>query len=196
MDVVRHAHSKEEILGGRVQFKGLLTRGRGRAGFATSVLSDLVADPKSEWLRRVEEFASDVYPPWRDHYKSTGKRLPDETRKALESRSTWEAERFKLSEGLLTWLGGNAERESVIEAMKSLDAVLELSIFVAREFLTQNYVLENHTSDVYDQFQLHYLALDRYVIVSEDSNLRKRTSCSSQADRIMSFEQFLQRCAA
>ncbi len=59
-------------------------------------------------------------------------------------------------------------------------------------FLTGNYNLEKHQSDVYDQFQLHYLALERFVIVSGDSDLSKRTLNSHQADRIMSLERFLQ----
>jgi hypothetical protein len=70
--------------------------------------------------------------------------------------------------------------------------LLEFTIFVAREFLTRNYSLEKHESDVYDQFQLHYLAIDRFVIVSGDSDLSKRASRSCQAERIMSFGKFLE----
>jgi hypothetical protein len=74
---------------------------------------------------------------------------------------------------------------------KRLDAVLEFTIFVTREFLTRDYNLEKHESDVYDQFQLHYLAMDRFVIVTEDRKIRKRTSLSSQLRRIKSFDEFL-----
>jgi hypothetical protein len=45
---------------------------------------------------------------------------------------------------------------------------------------------------VFDQFQFHYLALDGFVLVSHDPDMTKRTSGSAQADRIMSFEMFLQ----
>lgn len=72
-----------------------------------------------------------------------------------------------------------------------LDAVLEFTIYVTREFLTPDNKLENHESDVYDQFQLHYLALDRFIIISEDRDFRTRTTRSTQAGRIMSFGQFL-----
>jgi len=72
-----------------------------------------------------------------------------------------------------------------------LDAVLDFTIFVAREFLLRNHLLKKHQSDVFDQFQLQYLAMDRFVIVSADPDLSTRTRQSSQADRIMSFEQFL-----
>ena len=82
--------------------------------------------------------------------------------------------------------------ESVAEITKRLDAVLEFTLFVVREFLTGSYSLEKHGSDVYDQFQLHYLAVDKFVIVSDDSDLSKRTSRSCQADRIKSFNEFLQ----
>ena len=83
------------------------------------------------------------------------------------------------------------EPDAVAEITRRLDAVLELTIFVTREFLTRNYNLEKNESDVYDQFQLNYLAMDRFIIVSQDKNLRTRTARSSQATRIMSFDEFL-----
>ncbi len=192
LEVVRLAKSREEILERRVPFKGLLTRGKGRAGFETSVLKQLVATPKSEWKERVEALASEIYPRWREHFQETGKRLPDQICRELNSRSTWEAERAKFGESILRWLGGSAEPEWVAGITKRLDAVLEFTIYVVREFLTRDYKLENHESDVYDQFQLHYLAMDRFVIVSKDKDLSMRTPRSSQADRILSFEKFLQ----
>ena len=72
-----------------------------------------------------------------------------------------------------------------------LDAVLEFTIFICREFLLNNYALEKHQSDVFDQFQLQYLAFQRFVIVTADPDLSKRTQESSQAPRIMTFQQFL-----
>jgi hypothetical protein len=193
LEVVRRAKSQREILEGRVPYKGFLTRGRGRAGFQTSVLNDLVDGPKKEWVERVEALATGIYPPWRELFQETGKRVPPKKRKELESRSTWDVERHGFVVAMLTWLGASTEPESVVEIMTRLDAVLEFTTFVAREFLTRNYSRQKHWSDVYDQFQLHYLAIDRFVIVSEDANLSKRTSCSRQVDRIMSFEKFLQR---
>jgi len=192
MDVVRRAKSLAEILEGRVAYKGSLTRGKGRAGFKTSVVNDLVAGPKKQWVERVEALATDIYPPWRELFQETGKRLPSEKRKELEARSTWEPERHRFVESMLRWLGASTETVSVAEITTRLDAVLEFTTFVAREFLTRKYSLQKHWSDVYDQFQLHYQAMDRFVIVSEDSDLSKRTSCSCQADRIMSFQEFLQ----
>jgi hypothetical protein len=79
----------------------------------------------------------------------------------------------------------------VVEISTRLDAVLDFTIFVAREFLLRNYSLEKHQSDVFDQFQLQYLAMDKYIIVSGDPDVSTRTSQSAQAARIMSFHQFL-----
>lgn len=186
MDVVRRAKTLAEILGGRVQYK------RGHAGFeTTSVLNDLVGGPKKQWTEGVEAIATEKCPHWRELFHETGKRLPPEMRKELEPRSAWEAQRHGFVESMLTWLGASTDAESVVETTKRLDAVLEFTTFVAREFLTRNYSLEKHWSDVYDQFQLHYLAIDRFVIVSDDSDLTKRTSHSCQAGRIMSFDKFL-----
>jgi hypothetical protein len=88
-------------------------------------------------------------------------------------------------------LRASTEPEIVTEVTKRIDAVLEFTIYVLREFLTREYKLENHDSDVYDQFQLYHLTVDRFVIVSEDSDLTKRTVRSSQANRILPFETFL-----
>jgi len=101
-------------------------------------------------------------------------------------------ERAKFIETFLGWLGADTGPQSVAEMTRRLDAVLQFTNFVAREFLTRNYNLEKHESDVYDQFHLHYLAVDRFVIVSGDSDLSNRTRNSQQADRIMSLERFLQ----
>jgi len=113
-------------------------------------------------------------------------------RKELESRLGLDAERTQFVESFLSWLGADTGPQSVAEMTRRLDAVLEFTNFVAREFLTRNYNLEKHESDVYDQFQLHYLALDRFIIVSADSDLSSRTINSHQAPRIMSLEKFLQ----
>lgn len=88
-------------------------------------------------------------------------------------------------------LGGDTEPEALGEMKTRLDAVLEFTIYVMREFLMRDYNLENHDSDVYDQFQLHYLAMDRFVLVSEDADMVTRTSRSSQSKRIVCFTTFL-----
>jgi hypothetical protein len=162
-------------LEGRVAYKGGLTAGKGRAGFQTSVVNDLVAGPKKQWVEGVEALASDIYPRWRELFGQTGKRLPPEIREQLESSHAWERERRNLIKSMLKWLGARTESDSVSDITRRLDAVLEFTIFVAREFLTRNYSLEKHWSDVYDQFQLHYLGIERFIIVSNDSDLSNRT---------------------
>jgi len=194
MTVARRSSSREEILARNVLVKGLLTRGggqAGRAGFNPSVINELVSGPKRAWQAEVHRIASEIYPNWQEHFQETGRRLPEEMRKKLESRSAWDAERTKFSESVLRWLGATVEPESVTEIATRLDAVLEFTIYVTREFLIRNYKLEKHESDVYDQFQLHHLSMDRFVIVTEDKDFRTRVSHSSQMERILSFDQFL-----
>jgi hypothetical protein len=198
MTVVRCAKSLEEILSNRVRVNRLMTHGKGHAGLAgfnPSAITNLVAGPKRAWQKEVERHASEIYPRWREYFQETGKqkRLPNELRKDVASRLVSDAERVEYSESFLRWMGAPAEPNSVAGLTKRLDAVLELTIFVTREFLTRNYNLEKNESDVYDQFQLYHLAMDRFVIVSEDGNLRTRTARSSQAARIMSFDEFLKR---
>jgi len=187
IDIVRRANSLKELLACRVPYKG------GCAGFATtSVFADLMAGPKKKWVAAVEGIADRNYPDWRQLLQQTGKRLPAEMRKGLEPRSAWQGQRPAFVKSLLLWLGASTSPELIAEIAKRLDAVLEFTIFVSREFLLRNYSLQKHESDVYDQFQLQYLAMDRFVIVSGDPDLSKRTACSSQAGRIMSFQKFLQ----
>jgi hypothetical protein len=135
--------------------------------------------------------------PWSDFWNALkqstgapGKRLPEVMRKDVKVRLA-KVEREKFGESLLAGLGASTGPEAIAEVTKRLDAVLEFTIYVLREFLTREYMLENHGSDVYDQFQLYYLTLDRFIIVSEDSDLTKRTVRSSQANRILPFGTFL-----
>lgn len=196
MTVVRRAKSLEEILSNRVRVYRLLTRGKGQAGLAgfnPSALMNLVSGPKRAWQKEVERNASEIYPRWRENFQETGKRLPDELRKKVEARLVSNAERVEYSESFLRWMGAPVVPESLADVAKRLDAVLEFTIYVTREFLTRNYNLEKNQSDVYDQFQLHYLAMERFIIVSQDNDFSARTSRSTQAKRIMSFEQFLKR---
>jgi len=185
MDIIRRANSSKQLLTG-VPYKGR------RAGLkTTSVLADIMAGPKRNWMAAVERMADENNPDWRELFQQTGRPLPAEIRKEVESRSRWQAQRPGFIKALLDWLGAMPDPEVVVEMSTRLDAVLEFTIFVAREFLLRNYSLEKHQSDVFDQFQLQYLAMDRFVIVSADPDLSIRTRQSSQADRIMSFEQFL-----
>jgi hypothetical protein len=87
-----------------------------------------------------------------------------------------------------------AFKPSLIDIMmRRWDAVLEFTTFVVRSFLIGNFSIERHSSDVFDQFQLRYLAMDRFIIVTNDVDLTKRTAHSLQAERILSFQQFLSR---
>ena len=158
----------------------------------TTVLADVMAGPKKDWMGALERMADEAYPPWRDLFQRTQRRLPPEMRKELGP--AWQARQRPLFiKALLEWLGACTSPEVMAEVSARLDAVLEFTIFVNREFLLQpNYSLENHQSDIFDMFQLQYLAFDRFVIVSNDSDLSTRTRHSSQADRIMPFDQFLQ----
>ena len=103
----------------------------------------------------------------------------------------WEAQRGVFGKAFLGWVNAANDSESVTEITDRLSAAIEFTMFVAREFLINNYSVEKHESDVYDQFQLHYLAIDRFVMASGDPDLSKRTSRSPQAARILSFQQFL-----
>ena len=126
MDLVRRANSLDELLH--------------RAGFTTtSILDDLMAGPKKQWVNRVEAIATENYPQWRQLFQETGKRLPHEMRKRLEQHSAWDAQRPVFVKALLTWLGVSPAPQLLSEITTRLDAVLDFTIFVAREFLLRNY---------------------------------------------------------
>lgn len=158
---------------------------------ATSILTDIMAWPKLGWTAAMERMADEVYPPWRDLFRQIQRRLPREMMKELGP--AWQArQRPIFIKALLDWLGASTGPEVVADISAKLDAVLEFTMYVVRDFLVQpSYSLENHQSDIFDMFQLQYLAFDRFVIVSSDSDLTKRTRQSSQAHQIISFDHFL-----
>jgi hypothetical protein len=193
MRVVCSATSLEDVRSGRVRVRRLRSKraGRGFAGLAAPAVKEVVAGPKREWVERSEIFISEVYPEWREHFKKTGKRLPDEIRDKLKSARTWDAAKITFTEAKLKWLEVSTTPKLVADIARRLDAVMEFTIFVNRLMLLNNYNLEKHESDVYDQFQLHYLAPDRFIIVTSDSDFLTRTAKSGQADRILPFQEFL-----
>jgi len=187
MNVIRRARSLEELLTGTVKPKRDLPTGL-RAGDAPMVIVEGV---KNEWINRVAKTADAVYPKWRTCFDQTGWRLPSAMRKNLKYREAFEARAMELTSGLLDWLGAEQKPEVVAEVKPRLDAVVRFTAFVVAEFLEGKYSAEKHASDVFDQFQLHYLALDGTVIVTNDKGMRARTAESPQSSRIMSFEDFL-----
>ena len=90
----------------------------------------------------------------------------------------FEARSVEFARGLLEVLEVNRQPRLVSDMRVRLDAVLRFTAFVVDQFLERNYSLEKHSSDVLDQFQLHYLALDGFVIVSNDPDMWKRTAGS------------------
>jgi hypothetical protein len=136
--------------------------------------------------------ATAVYPGWEDLFRKTGRRIPLELRKEYEQRTYWERQRGVFSKAMLRLIGAATTPELVAEFSTRLDAATEFAIFVVREFMFHNYSIDKHLSDAFDQVQLFYLAIDRFVVVSSDPDILLRTRQSQQASRIMSFQQFLQ----
>jgi len=184
MDVVRRGNSLEQLL------KGIPFKGRHIKMNATSAITQVMAGPKRDWKAAVEKMADEYYPAWREHFKSTGKRIPPEKKRELKPRSAWQPQGPAFIKNLIQWLHASETPVLVEKLCKRFDAVLEFTTFISREFLIGNYSLDEHDSDVFDMFQLQYLAMDRFVIVTNDPDLVHRTQHSHQTSRIMSFEQF------
>jgi hypothetical protein len=186
LDVVQRAATLDQILHGGVPY-----RGKRIQIDDFSVFADVMADVKTQWVAAVQATASEQYPDWQAFFERSGRRLPADLRKELEPIGAWQPQRANFIQGLLEWLHAKIDPKVVDTMATNLDAVLEFAIFVAREFLLRNYSVEKHDSDVFDQFQLQYLAMNEFVIVSGDSDLLHRTEKSVQASRIMPFDQFL-----
>jgi hypothetical protein len=184
MDIIRRSNSLEQLL------KGVPYKGRRIKMNATAAITQVMAGPKKDWKASVEKMADEYYPAWREYFESTGKRIPPEKKRELKPRATWQPQRTEFIKSLIQWLHADETPVLVDELCNRFDAVLEFTIFIAREFLIGNYSLEQHNSDVFDMFQLQYLAIDRFVIVTNDPDLVHRTQHSHQASRIMSFDQF------
>ncbi|HEX7287919.1 MAG TPA: hypothetical protein VF532_17150 [Candidatus Angelobacter sp.] len=186
MDVIRRAASLSQLKTG-VPY----TLWRGAQLTATAVYDDVMAAAKQDWVRAVKRVADETYRDWREEEKLNGKRLPREKRRELKQQSYWQRQRASFIDSLLKWLGASSNTATITDMSQRLDAVLDFTIFVSRSFLLSNYSAEDHDSDLFDMFQLQYLAMDRFVIVTADRPLLNRTKESSQAHRIMSFDQFL-----
>lgn len=180
LDIVRRATRLKQITGMHVPFKG------GWAGLHTATVEELIASLKREWIDAIEQIATDTYPDWRALEQTHGRRLPAEIAKQIDLEASREAIKISMTMHFLRWLGVSTERAQVDLIKGKLDASLEFANFVVREFLMGRYSLAKHSSDVYDNFQLRYLAMDRFVVVTNDSDYTKRTTRSSQAHRINS----------
>jgi hypothetical protein len=187
MEVVRCARTLAQVLKG-VPYMGL----HAHLG-TTSAVMDLVNDLKRQWVSALEDIATAKNPAWRELFLHKGQRLPAEMRRELGPPSAWKTEERTFIEHLLRDLLDTTPELPLVDVMMNrFNAVLEFSTFVLREFLTGSYSIEKHSSDVFDQFQLRYLAMDRFVIVTNDADLSKRTARSPQRDRIVNLQRFLQ----
>jgi hypothetical protein len=112
MDLIRRAKSLDELLSG-----GVLYRGRRQPFKTTAVLGDLMAGPKRRWVKAVEQMATERHPEWRRQFEKTGKRLPSEMRKDVESELKAQRRDFIVS--LLAWLGlSNPPPQAVTQILK------------------------------------------------------------------------------
>jgi len=187
MEVVRRTSTLAEVRKG-VPYKGLHARLA-----TTSAVNDLVSNLKKQWVNALEEIATAKNPAWRELFRKQGRRLPLEMRRKVGPLSAWKTERRFFIEVLLRDLLDTKSEPAVVDVMMDkFGAVVEFSIFVLHAFLIGNYSIEKNSSDVVDQFQLRYLAMDRFVIVTADPDLSKRTAHSPQAERIMTFHGFLE----
>jgi hypothetical protein len=187
MDVVRRANTLTELL------EGVPYQGRYAVLGTASAVNDLVTDLKKQWVNALENMAAAKNPAWRELFRNEGRRLSAEMRRELEPLSAWETEKRTFIEQLLRGLLDTKPEPALVDIMlNKFSAVVEFSTFVLRAFLIGTYSIEKHSSDVFDQFQLRYLAMDRFVIVTNDADLSKRTVRSLQADRVITLPQFLQ----
>ncbi len=191
IEVTCHANSQEEIVEGRVQYKRSLYGKNRSAGINTGLIEKLMAGPKEMWVRTIEAQLTEIDPDWREHFTETGVRLPEQWSSRLDEAEVWEQFRLRFSESILEWLGARTGGPNPLEFSQKIDAVIRFTSWVVCESLLRYYTYAKHESDVYDEFQLYYLADEKYVIVTNDQKLRHRTLESSQASRILSFDQFV-----
>lgn len=187
MDLVRRATTLAQLVQG-LPYKGLHARFKD-----LSAVNDIVSDLKNKWVSGLEAIAAAHNPTWRELFRERGRRLPPEIRREIAPPSAWNTEKRAFIEILLRDLLQTKPEPAIVDVMtKKLSAVVEFTMFVLHAFLTSNYSIEKNSSDVFDQFQLRYLAEDRFVVVTGDPDLSKRTVQSLQANRVMTFRDFLQ----
>lgn len=190
-NVVCLADTLDDLREARVSYKSCIYHAKRKAGVDTRLISDLMIGPKRDWIRQITSLLTDIYPEWRTYSEKTQFHIPPDLRRRLEPSDVWLRTRHKFSESILEWLRIDGSNFNPAEFAMKIDAVISFTIWVLQESLLRKYAFENHESDIYDQFQLHYLANENYVFVTNDKKLRGRTASSAQAGRILSFDQFL-----
>ena len=82
---------------------------------------------------------------------------------------------------------------SPLNIARALDAACNFAGAVFRAVLVDGYRAEQNANDAYDHGQLQYLCGETMTLVTDDRPLRNRVGQSSQAGRIISSGEFLQR---
>ena len=187
MDLLRRAATLVQLLQG-LPYKGLHARFQD-----LSAVNLIVRDLESKWVSGLEVIATAHNPTWRELFRERGRRLPPEIRQEIDPPFAWNTEKRAFIEILLRDLLKTRPEPALVDVMmEKLSAVVEFTMFVLHAFLTGNYSIEKNSSDVFDQFQLRYPAMDRFVIITGDPDLSNRTLRSSQGGRITTFHDFLQ----
>jgi hypothetical protein len=189
--VASRAREKRELSERKVFIKRHSSRVNTYGGFDPAIVGDLLKGPKEKWVETLGSVLNQVTPLWRERIARGEAYLSPVERMKLRGKAVWTDKRAEFLRAFTEWLSPGLNEQQLLCIDQKMDAVLTLAISILRDVFLRNYAFSKHDSDVYDLFQLHYLALDRYVLVTDDERLAKRLDVSTQRSKVMSFGAFL-----
>jgi hypothetical protein len=119
----------------------------------------------------------------------TGKDAHAQALQGLRSKTTLRPTRQQWAVGVLHDLQIQITTLNVASLCSALDAAYEYDNYLYNLAQKNSYDFSKHDSDWLDSQQLYYLADPNVFLVTFDSKLKQRIAGSSQADRILNFEE-------
>ena len=191
MLVASRAANKCELFEGHVFIARVSRRVDKLGGFDPELIAKLVKGPKEKWVGTLGAVLDSIAPTWRERAERGERHLPNESREQFDRPEVWAQRRAEFLETFTEWLAPGLPAEEARKVEQRIDAVLQFAISIMKDVLLRNYAFSKRDSDIYDLFQLHYLACEQFVFVTRDGPLMSKVRQSSQANRILDFHQFL-----
>jgi len=188
------ARTKEDLFAGRV--RGSIASNRKTFGLIPKRIHDQMDVGRTSYVEQIARYLSEVKPNYQELRASGIKNvLSREELKRLDTTLGSEALKLAFVQGFLKSVGmadgREREAEFINSAISRLDAAFTHRKFILRQALTTDYRFEEDASAFNDLQLLFYLTDPSYVFVTEDKSLRHAVAKSLQANRIISFDQFI-----
>jgi hypothetical protein len=188
------ARTRDELLSGRVSWPSSATRKK-TFGLSAKIIHDNLHAGRRFYVDGISNYLSQIKPNWKELRKRGVKNLLSRAeQRGIDTVLEGEALKVGFVRGLLKTVGlsdARAQEPNLVGvAIRRLDAAFTHRKFILRQALTTAYNFEQDASSFHDLQLLFYLADPAYLLVTEDASLKHAVARSSQAARILGFQEF------